>query len=219
MAYRLRNGVTFCEIADSYVFLDTPQDRYFGLAADAQASFRRLVAGAPLGDGDARLLGELGVTGATVTTEGEQPALAPPRLRVATESLLDDLTPATTRDLALALWHIVAAARRLRRRGLAGSLDHLGRQKRRVTGGIPLERARRITAGFVAAAAVATAHDKCLPRSLALAARLVAAGGAPDLVIGVKLQPFKAHCWVQLDGRLVNERVDVARAFTPILVL
>ncbi|RYM07421.1 lasso peptide biosynthesis B2 protein [Sphingobium cupriresistens] len=41
----------------------------------------------------------------------------------------------------------------------------------------------------------------------------------PDVVLGVQLGPFSAHCWVQHEDRLVNDRVDMVRTFTPILVL
>jgi hypothetical protein len=39
------------------------------------------------------------------------------------------------------------------------------------------------------------------------------------LVIAVSLRPFLAHSWVQQGDVLLNERVDVARTFTPILVI
>lgn len=40
-----------------------------------------------------------------------------------------------------------------------------------------------------------------------------------SLVIGVKVSPFGAHAWVQ-DGEVVlNDFVDVARIYTPILVV
>jgi hypothetical protein len=43
--------------------------------------------------------------------------------------------------------------------------------------------------------------------------------GRADLVIGVKLAPFRAHAWVQWRDLLVNEQADVTRLFTPILVV
>jgi hypothetical protein len=77
-------------------------------------------------------------------------------------------------------------------------------------------------ARFVAAAwqskRLWSAENKCLPRSLALANALRSAGGAARLVIGVRLNPFAAHAWVQ-DGTIVlNDTVDHVLLFTPILV-
>jgi hypothetical protein len=48
---------------------------------------------------------------------------------------------------------------------------------------------------------------------------MIAKGIRPDVVLGVQLGPFSAHCWVQHEDRLVNDRVDMVRTFTPILVL
>jgi hypothetical protein len=38
-------------------------------------------------------------------------------------------------------------------------------------------------------------------------------------VIAVRTGPFAAHCWLQTDLFLINESLDEARNFTPILVI
>jgi hypothetical protein len=38
-------------------------------------------------------------------------------------------------------------------------------------------------------------------------------------VIGVKLRPFAAHSWVQSGPWLVNDRIDMIRAYTPIMAV
>jgi hypothetical protein len=47
---------------------------------------------------------------------------------------------------------------------------------------------------------------ECLQRSV-VTARLLRSSGIPaSLVIGVRHVPFKAHAWVEVDGRVVNDK-------------
>lgn len=39
----------------------------------------------------------------------------------------------------------------------------------------------------------------------------------PRWVYGVKLKPFRAHCWVQAGDVVVNDIVDNVRGYTPIM--
>src|SRR3546814_2406559 len=41
---------------------------------------------------------------------------------------------------------------------------------------------------------IMAAFDRCLPRSIALSRAMLSTGLAPDLILGVKLRPFEAHC-------------------------
>ena len=47
---------------------------------------------------------------------------------------------------------------------------------------------------------------RCLERSAATACLLRSRGVAAELVIGAQHTPFKAHAWVEVDGRVVNDR-------------
>lgn len=62
-------------------------------------------------------------------------------------------------------------------------------------------------------------HDQCLVRALALARHATAAGYGIDLVFGVKLRPFEAHCWVEHQGLVLDDHLDHVRRYTPILVI
>jgi hypothetical protein len=46
----------------------------------------------------------------------------------------------------------------------------------------------------------------CLQRSAATACLLRQYGVPADLVIGIQKLPFKAHAWVEADGRVVNDK-------------
>ena len=220
MAYQLKQGISFCTVAGRCIFLDVPSDRYFALAEDAEASFLKLVEGRALTKSDLEVLSRLGGTGPLTIVDGEQSALATRNAPPAVGSLLDHLPGRSgVSETVRALWHLRSAERSLRRLGLAGALTKVAARKQNAPGGVSQGRVEAVAAGFRAASAFSTKLDQCLPRSLAVAARLLAIGGKPDLIIGVKLQPFQAHCWVQIEGQLVNEWQEVASAFTPILAL
>ena len=46
----------------------------------------------------------------------------------------------------------------------------------------------------------------CLQRSAATACLLKRYGVAAELVIGAQQKPFKAHAWVEVDGKVVNDK-------------
>jgi len=46
----------------------------------------------------------------------------------------------------------------------------------------------------------------CLQRSAATACLLKSYGIPAQMVIGAQQMPFKAHAWVEVDGRVVNDR-------------
>jgi Transglutaminase-like superfamily len=46
----------------------------------------------------------------------------------------------------------------------------------------------------------------CLQRSAATACLLKKYGVQAQMVIGAQQMPFKAHAWVELDGRVVNDK-------------
>jgi hypothetical protein len=59
----------------------------------------------------------------------------------------------------------------------------------------------------------------CLGDALALIEFLARRALFPDWVFGVQAQPFGAHCWLQVDGVLLNENTEYAGQFTPIMAV
>jgi len=78
---------------------------------------------------------------------------------------------------------------------------------------------REIVGAFERLNLIFSPLDQCLPRSLALTHLLMRSGHLTQFVIGVRLKPFLAHSWVQQGDVVLNERVDVARTFSSILVI
>ena len=56
----------------------------------------------------------------------------------------------------------------------------------------------------------------CLQRSSATVCLLKRFGIHATLVIGAQPLPFKAHAWVEVDGRVVNDRTYVQEIYTVI---
>jgi hypothetical protein len=62
-------------------------------------------------------------------------------------------------------------------------------------------------------------EGECLVRSALLMRFLRAAGLDADWVFGVRLHPFAAHCWVQVNDICLNDDVERLSAYAPIMVV
>jgi hypothetical protein len=56
----------------------------------------------------------------------------------------------------------------------------------------------------------------CLQRSAATACLLKAYGVRAQMVIGAQQMPFRAHAWVEMEGRVVNDRPYIPEMY-PVL--
>jgi hypothetical protein len=56
-------------------------------------------------------------------------------------------------------------------------------------------------------------HALCLQRSAALTCLLRHHGVAANLVIGAQHMPFRSHAWVEVEGRVVNDKPYVGEVF------
>ena len=136
--------------------------------------------------------------------------------------MLDQPLPrGSMRQAVGALGRLTAVQLRLKIAGLARTLSAIRVKKARLepAGGNPDMLLCRTMAGFGRATGIATILDNCLGQSIAIAHDMLARGLGPDVVLGVRLGPFNAHCWVQYENRLVNDRFDMVRTFTPILLI
>lgn len=222
MPYALCRGVSYCRIGERLLFLDLASDRYLCLPPAIEACFIALSKGE---NADGAIMAYLRETRlierANSPDLGACPALAPP-----TSSLLDAALP-ETRAILPAITRLALASASLKWRGFLAAVAGLAIRKDSKRGASPLANssdgdslvALRVAAAFDACDKLVGSRDKCLPRSLAAAHRMLDLGLPAHLVVGVRLNPFHAHAWVQWNDLLVNERIDATRAFTPILVV
>lgn len=195
-------------LGDDAVLLDVPGDGYHCLA-DGAALCRRLAAGAPVAiDDTVRALVAAGLVG----PEPRPAPRAPPGLP--TRAAIHEHRPfSLSRDLPAALTAVAHVRAARKGAGLSPYLNWTGRPPRR-DAAAAVEAAQR----FWALMPYLPTEGECLVRSALLMRFLAALGLKADWVFGVRLCPFAAHCWVQVEGVCLNDDVERLAAFTPIMV-
>lgn len=202
------------------VFLDTGRDRYFAVCGEARDQWRRWLEKPDLLQGfeQTELLQELGVSadqrnGGTMIGVVSRPA---PHADLS--STVNGQVPVGRRFEALAM--DVLASRLLRRRPLLSVLSNAqGRKLRSIShpdASFDLVAASR---AFAWINRLRSANDRCLARSLAFFMMASNHGRSVDLVIGVRMKPFGAHCWVESDNVVLNDDLESVQEYTPILVI
>ncbi|MBD8873373.1 lasso peptide biosynthesis B2 protein [Rhodanobacter sp. DHB23] len=225
MQYQLRDGLSFCIVDDHPVFLDTSGDRYFMLPEALESAFTAYIEGRDASTSSLRtLLGHRillpeGHPDRRCETSSAEPV---------TRSAMEDQTQGdgVSARTYLEILAIVCRVRsRLRRKNLHALLSDLAAHRRGKAGCTAAASGKSIEENLVAAANQFRHARKwvplgttCLLDSLSLVTYLANHQLPADLVFGVALSPFSAHCWVQFRHIVLNETVTGATAHTPILV-
>lgn len=217
--YRLRRGVSFCQVDHRTLFLDTRADRYFCLSPRGERAFSRLAAGDPLDEESFSALENLVNDGPLERSAESASIVSCDAIEVPLRSRLDEAARASMPAAVAASLSLLAAPLRLRLRGLHAVIAWLRERKSANRCLATADAQKQAAAAFARLRLVAAERNNCLTRSIAVADRLIGIGARPDLVIAVKLRPFYAHAWVQCDGWLVNDRHEFVRNYVPILVV
>ena len=221
MAYVLESGIRFCETSGRLVFLDVPRDRYVCLEEGAEAAFRQTILQGALTREDPALEA-LVRQGIVARADRPQSPQRPPDIAPVERSALEraaSIKPSRTSVLQAGM-AVLAARYSLRRKGLAQTLEALAR--RSIVEEADTSKTDKITgiaAAFARLDLYLSPSGQCLPRSIAIASVLARQSISARLVIAVRLRPFLAHSWVQAGSLVVNDRPDVVRTFSPILVI
>lgn len=195
----------WCVIDGTVVLLDIARDRYFRLPEERNQRFLVEI-GQPLPEAPV------------------QPRSFPmPPGWLAPVACLDgpEDAPLWLDDLARSLW----TQRRTEGRLAASPLRTVLAELRDVMSALGTARASlspramREVLAFERARTVRSAAGRCLPRSIALALCLARRRCRAHVVLGVKLAPFAAHCWVQVDSAVVGDELEEVQRYTPILVI
>jgi hypothetical protein len=218
MPYRLRDSLFWCQCAGRLDFLDLVEDRYFCLAPDATAAFLGLVAG-KAGSGELRHLRPLVARGMLVEDRTIEPQQESAGIPLASadfaaehlpQSSLASKVQAVTEQLrwsfllrARPLASVVERARR--------NAEEAGRAGEDASPGVG-----EIISAFAAVSGIFPSEGRCLVRALAFNSLCRRIGIRPSLVFGVRMNPFRAHCWVQLGGKVLIGDFEQVRLFTPI---
>ena len=218
MAYRVREGLHWCRCSGRILFLDLVEDRYSCLPRTLDSAFLRLSSGAT-DAADLAALRPLAAAGLLVedTAPPATPVTIPPAIGdhcaepglSAAADVIAAIASQLRWALVLRLRPLGQIARSLER--CAGRFEAPACDPDHVIG--------RFASAFAAASLLLPVHDRCLVRALAFRSLCVRRGVRPQLVFGVRLNPFHAHCWVQLDRRVLIGDFEQVRLFTPIAVV
>lgn len=227
-ALMLSPHVRACVDADCVIFLDLKRDRYVGARLDDIAHVVGEIRGLPhelqqAPDRDlersAAVLAQLAASKLIRSAQpnGIQGRTGPETPRPDRSILPEALMRPRIIDAPHVLAACVFAAWLLKRRRLDVAVAVVQKRKQR-TG--RHHAPRSITADvarFLVLRPFFPRRRVCLFDSIALMHFLTGRGHAPDLVIAARARPFAAHCWIEAEGAVLNDRLDNCRWFSPLL--
>ncbi|MFC3595982.1 lasso peptide biosynthesis B2 protein [Sphingobium scionense] len=218
MEFRIKPGLHFCVVEGRTIFLDEDASRYFCIPDDVDRAFQLVISaeGKPDDGADDTLIADLI---ALEILEGEH-ALeggidrSPPMI-VPTDDLGPPYVYAPPAfEIAAAFYERLRSNRITVRRGVADVRRLIERERLRFRRehSYPLSTSHlAVSAAFEVSDFVFGRNDRCLPRAIAMIRRYLRVGYDPSLVIGVRINPFTAHCWVQQGSTVFGESIDIAR--------
>ncbi len=197
--------LAYCEINGVLVFLDIACDRYFCLTKSRNSEALAYLDEQKMGRNRHPAF-------ASEANSIQLPAASSPAIEAG---------PFRIADIARAMWVQRRVEKRIASRPFHSVISDLAaildiRSCERC--GSERDPVRMIRA-FEYARLLRTAADRCLPRSIALGLCLASDGVRANVVIGVKLAPFGAHCWAQQGTDVLNDSVEEVLRYRPILVI
>jgi hypothetical protein len=225
----LKDHVFVCEHDGHVVILDLRGDRYYTLNPENAASLAGAVDGWPvrmrvaLADDDvARALLQQGIL-------SERADAGKDATPVVVQPVSHEILPQEFGQRPSLRWHTIAqflrstaaSAIAIRRWPLERVIGRVRDRNEAHRGEVPdVERAQRLVTQFAAMRPVLfSSKDACLFESLALSEFLARHGVHPTWIFGVQARPFAAHCWLQLNGSVLNDTVDHVTGYTPIMAV
>ncbi len=213
--WRLTRDVTCCVNGGRVICLDIARDRYFAPPAATDSVLIGWLDGEPATQEVDRLLVAMGIV-LSAHHRRPVPVEIAVEMPVAVDAVplpVPSVSPATVIGVAAA---VISASRAVKRQPLAHSLTKAfaGMPPRPVTN--TSARDEKI-ALFRAARPLIPVPRICLHDCLALLNWLEAHRSGVTLIFGVSAWPFNAHCWLQAEGRSIDDFPMSPSRFEPIL--
>lgn len=219
MHLRLRDGLHFCKCAERIIFLDVHTDRYFALSGQVDLAFQAWIAGEVSTQEPGGHLNSLIGTGLLVPAPGEAKIGESSSLEPAKRDFYARVVGRVGVTGAKAFLLRYRARRSMRTQSFRAVLRDVSDRKAALTS-ITNDAVGEISLACKAFGSTSwafRARDQCVPESIAFHRLCLDRGVPATLVIGVKVNPFAAHCWVQHGDVVINDRMERIRQFTPIL--
>jgi hypothetical protein len=229
--FSLADGVYASYLGDQLIFLSLPQDRYWTLVGNAALAGAALLSARNSRPGIELLnknlvpaiAEELIAAGLIVRDpEGRRPLAAATERSFIGEVgdlLPHELSASSGRDLAeMALAFSKAKIRLIGRSGLKRTVAQLERRRACKSGYSDLESVRFRVARFRRLRPIFIPRtDKCLLNAVFLLEYLWLKRIRGSWIFGVRVAPFRAHCWVEWNGLLLDDDTESVGDFKPIL--
>lgn len=219
MRYKIESEVSFCHIDNRCVFLNLKKDNYLCISGDINKSFLKNMNKDSLCANDHRNLTILVSQGLLSAKSHGKTSTNPSPCKIipAYDQFLARPERPDYSLLPCALYDYGTTKIRLKALPIVDIINSIRSKKKRAD-------TKRTGAGYYEYLKASklidlltTSREQCLPRSLSLTKGLMRRGYVPDIVFGVTLDPFFAHCWVQHRGLILNDTLDRVSEFTPIL--
>lgn len=237
-SYRLADDVFLCLADERYVFLDLRRDQYLSLNrhntdrvialfSEPDTAISEAPEGRDIGDCDKthRVVQTLIDKGILVTTGESGKAVEITTVDTPESALLvegKDYKPVVRlRHWVMFLRASVTASWKLRfysMKRTVRSVNHRKRQCKKLCSD-EHETLRQLLAIFHRLRPFYARKYLCLFDSLALIEFLAYYRFYPQWVFGIIAEPFGAHCWIQNDQYVLNDRPEYVRGYTPIMVV
>lgn len=222
---RLREDLSYCSVDGYIVFLDVQNDRYFRLTRSLESSFIRFLEDRNCSNEDVRRMIGHRILEKRSAGIAAQPVLsvieAPRRSAMETSLHRPGAGPGTLLSTFVTVFQTQF---QLKIHPLKHVLDGLASYRDTRA---PKDPGPRRGEAEVLDAAIAFCHarpyvpvgTRCLLDSIAMVRFLSMQGLHTHLVLGVTVNPFSAHCWVQYESTVLNDTVGHVMAHTPIRVV
>lgn len=229
--YRLMDHVFVCAHDGHVVILDLRGDRYYTLDPHNAGAVAGAVRGWPIAvqrssaEDEADVAQALLEKGILSEAETSGKDATPVVVNAPTREVLPDefgTRPRLSwRTITGFLRSTAAAAMAIRRWPLERVIEHVRLRNEAHRHAVPdVNEVQRLVTQFAAMRPVLfSARDACLFESLALSEFLARHGVHPVWIFGVQARPFAAHCWLQLNGTVLNDTVDHVIGYTPIMAV
>ena len=220
MPFHVSPHIRYCVVNNRAALLNLQTDRYFCLAPALDAEFQRLMNGGLTAGDDNESVSDL-VEAGILTAEPSEVVRSASWLRPTSDAPVVDHKRANLAEMAIATFCYYLAKWDVKSRPIARIVSSIENGRTHTLGAqssAPCDLTLHYATLFSQIRFFVRAQDKCLIWSLAMIKFLAAHRLPANLLIGVKLEPFGAHAWVQSGPRVLSCPLEEALQYTPILV-
>lgn len=215
-------GVGICDYGDRIVVLDINRDRYLELKPELAGAARRCIEGFELNPTQTRALTSTGlftVPMKAVDRDGNNRSLPQRAIVGFDQPLVFGIRFVAAYAVAL-VW-LAFFHWSVKRRSLAHLLRIANARARNAPSepNACLPGLTLCLSAFSRASLLFPRVSRCLPDALALQRLVTRHARCAKIVFGVQIEPFQAHCWVQLEETVLAQGLEVVAGFRPILAL